>query len=1249
MYVLDSWNIGSGWSDSFSYSFDGVSFPGWEWNYPNFPSNLCGAGNGDNYVRIFGTVPHTATSVTFRITSEYDQATDNESFGIRDLYLLIDSSVSTPSKQCIISQAAVSSRSCICSEGTYYTGSTCAACHSNCNACYGPSASECYNCKWGTSGWNGNSCVPCDASCSHCFGSNANQCGYCAANYYYFEWTTECFIKCPFPLVPTSTACYGDSCVSPCTKDQFVYWDSSCSSTCPFPYQQDVVATVVKICKYPCTDVEYLYSDGTCRHECPSPLTISYTKGNMKLCTSSCSTTNYLYWTGACVSTCPSPFISKVQYGRNFCYPPCPSGQYLYWNNDCMNTCSGFLTATSTNGVLYCNFPCPSISQYLYWNGSCYSDCAFPLRGRTEKERLYCDYPGPTSSFLYWDSTSETTCVFPLLQRIEGTGTYARQYCDYKCTLWEHLYWNGVCMSECLFPLTAVMQKGRRFCNYPCSGSQYLYWNSSCIGQCNFPLSSRTWNGALFCDYPCDTSEFLYADGTCDSTCLYPFNQRVEGSPMQRQFCDFPCGMPRPVFYWNGTCMENCHFLFSKSFKYSQAFCNFPCSNGYYLNYDGSCVPFCNSPLITIAYGVEKYCMFSCPSAFDFYYWNHTCLSTCPQPLLQKTLGDQKWCTFPCQSNQFLMFDGSCSETCEYPFEYKYEAGYKYCIRQCQNIDHYLYWNNSCLDSCKPPLRNQSFNSTYLCLLPCDNQLDYYNIHTGECQSECLAPARDESHLYLTCLSPPVYIDYGSILDNFIPSSRYSPYAVIEMLQYIRYIDMPLPPRLRELILSQSKGILTLRHGLPMSESVREQFAKHPLPDMYERNNLHSEFLVNFWEELTSWMIVCIATFFIMGIEKVLSRRQVGVIKVIFTKLRVISAWNLCLILLATSIDDIIFFSALNFRSREHLNASFSVLSLEIAIFMLCILIFLFVGIFFVVKRFASISLKIRSSSTHEFNQLVQRWEGFQVFFNGFNKKTFILNRWFYLLYMIRIGLPMIICFSLEQYPLAQVILYLAFSFFILGYILGTKPLIRKINYYQLVTVETAVFVINLCLFIMKICHLKTAQNTHQFAMLGDVIVCASTFLNFSNMGFFVWKILNASRIITSHLSKDRSASQAMWIQLVVIYLQQGGMGFEEIFIDLKTKKIFSGSDQIYQKDENIDNSSSMAETRSSIRTEPINLTETELLETTFAQSGQDFFDVPRVVRRSAQRRPQLELENNSIHYPISNRHGKRNRKMILS
>jgi len=327
--------------------------------------------------------------------------------------------------------------------------------------------------------------------------------------------------------------------------------------------------------------------------------------------------------------------------------------------------------------------------------------------------------------------------------------------------------------------------------------------------------------------------------------------------------------------------------------------------------------------------------------------------------------------------------------------------------------------------------------------------------------------------------------------------------------------------------------------------------------------------------------------------------------------------------------------------SSQRPNGSFSVLSMEISIFIICALIFLFAGIILLVKRFSHISLKIRSSSVQEQQRLLKKWLGYQVLTNGFNKTDTMLNHWFYILYTIRIGIPMIICSVLYKNPLAQVTLYLVFSFLILGYILKTKPLLRKINYIQLLVVETTVMVINLCLFILKICHLMTSQNTHQVAILGDVIIMANAVINFSNILFFFAKIINAYRVIRSSMTKDKNISKTVWLQLFVIYLQQGGMGFEEVFIDLETKRLFSTPDQVYRNEDG-----SQFDAKNSTQTDPMTLTETELLQSTFSQSSfQDFFEVPRIIKRSSQRRFNLD---GSVHLPTSHRNKNKKKKMIL-
>ena len=1173
IYILDTWD---GHYDRFAYSFDGVEVTGWGFDLGDYSTNYCGTTYQDLInMKVYGTIPHTASSVTFRMIAYLDEPSNNESFGFRDLYLLLDGNLNTGSRQVAYASITLySGKQTPCADGTYFNGASCSACHSYCQNCYGPGQGDCYSCKYGTSGWDGNKCVACDGSCITCFGTASNQCGQCVSGYYYFSWTTQCFLRCPWPLKTSVATCFGGQCTSPCAKDQYVYWDSSCSSTCAFPLVEDVTLTVIKLCKYPCSDVEYLYWDGTCQQDCAYPLTVTYGPGNMKYCNYICGTTNYLYWDGTCKSSCASPLISKVQNSRNFCLQPCPAGQYLYWNNDCMDTCGGFLSSSTVNGVLTCSFPCSSASfPYLYWNGSCYGSCGFPLRARSEKGELYCDYPGPDSDFMYWDSTSETGCSLPLLQRTEGTGTYARKYCDYKCALEQYLYWDGTCGAECVFPLTQVIQKGRQFCTYTCTvGSQYLYWDGSCQSGCVSPLSPRNEAGYLYCDYPCDYSEYLYSDGSCSSTCDSPFTPRTT---MSRQFCDFPCSGTTPVWYSNSTCRASCGAPLVTTTKYGHSFCSFPCADELYLYTNGSCLSDCNSPFFSQSYGIEKYCGSVCSDPTDFYYWNGSCLATCSSPFTQYTISGQKWCLNPCRASQFIYPDDSCQETCEWPLVERTEAGIKYCFNECPG--DYVSWNGSCLSSCDFPLRIKQKSFAQVCLLPCDDPMGYYDVKKKSCQQECTGyPSKNKNHEYLVCLSSASESeDYSSIsiLDLLIDESdnpqKRTIASVNKLLQHIRYVDMDIPLRLQKLIMSQGKNILSLRYGQVISSETKETFAKRSIPAVFEAQDLHSEFLVNFWHELTSWMIVVIAAFFVLGLEGVASVKSWNTLKMICSKLRVILAWNFCLILIATSVDEIVLFAGIEFMSlKGAFGSSTSVLSFEVCLVIICTALVLLAGTFFLSFKFQKVKENSVETDTQvDYKSFLARWQGYQALYNGFRRSRKAPNYLFYFFYIVRLALPMVITCTLYTYPLIQTILFVIVSVGILAYIFEAKPLIRKINFVQLALIETTVLLANVCLLILKLLDNKDAANTHKAAILGDIIVCANAIINILIIAFFLVKLWHGIKTIFIYQMRQQKRDWMMWLQLIVYYLQQGGFGFEEIFIDEEVSKIFNHPDELIKEE----------------------------------------------------------------------------------
>ena len=1159
-WAIDSWDLDQNdHDDGFELYFDGTVVDGWYMSLYTFPYQLCG--NTATYwnelpMRIFGTIPHTASTLTFRVVADLNEDSCNESFGFRDISFIFDQNEDTVGETlCATADITLPDKNCECDEGYYYTSSGCKACNSYCSSCWGSSASECYACvNSDLITYDGTECVPCYSTCATCFGGASIQCLTCISGYYYISWTRECVIYCPWPLTVGSD---GATCTSPCGIDEYIAPDgTTCLSSCSSPYQTLTEHTVIKLCINPCSPVEYLYWDGSCQHDCGSPLTISSTYSNYKLCTYDCDASEYLFPDGTCGSSCDSPLVTRLTNNRYFCDSPCLTGRYLYWNGECLDSCSDYLTTSTSDGISYCNYPCDT-SEYLFWNGSCLGDCPYPLQTREERLRLYCDYPTDTSEYLYWDGTSSSSCSETWLSgRVESTPN--RKFCDFTCDSYSYVYWNGSCLEDCPYPLEVTVSNNIPYCEYSCSGSTYLYWNGSCLGSCDSPLTKRTEGGKDFCDYPCLTAQYLYWDGTCSFDCSGYFLTRVEGG---RQFCDFPCGSSEPYLYWNGTCKGSCISPFVVSTEKEKDYCNFKCSYGQYLYSNGSCLDRCDDASEFepwVVNSVEKYCNQASTASDEvdctgnYYYWNNTCHDKCEAPLVQRAVGTQKWCLYPCLMGQFLYPDSRCLDTCNPPFRLREENGYKYCDYSCKSKE-YAYWNGSCLSTCNSPLRRQTTPYGLSCLLPCETSDLYYHNSTGACTEECSAPAISEDDAYPICLVKPTVVSDGSFLDIFVQGSSGSPsFATIPyLLQYARFLDIQMPPRLKSLVVSKGRGIVTLRFGQYMPDDMIETYPSNPIPTAFLNRTMHAEFIVNFWSELTSWTLIALVILLLGIMESIcLLVGRWKKAEAVFGKLRVLARWNLPLIMLATSVGDIVMYSILELISLGNTTA----VSVELCLVMLGLLIALvFVG-YNLVPIFAVSKRKIiLHNSDNDYKNFLKKWENCQVLFRGFRDHV-SLNGYFYLLYTFRIAFPMFIASVAYKVPIFQAGFYVAFSLLVLGYITLKKPVNRKINHIQLIVIETLVLVINFALLLLCIMNITNSQGSSAFVRLGDVVVYGSTIYNVLIVGFLIAKVAHGIMVISQNKVQDKS----IWLQLLVFYLQQAGMGFEEIFVDEKAAEIFN-------------------------------------------------------------------------------------------
>jgi len=561
--------------------------------------------------------------------------------------------------------------------------------------------------------------------------------------------------------------------------------------------------------------------------------------------------------------------------------------------------------------------------------------------------------------------------------------------------------------------------------------------------------------------------------------------------------------------YWDGTCSIQCSSPLSPRITAGLRFCDYPCSQpSLSLYWNGSCLPSCGSPLTFRIENNKQYCDFPCSSLSDYLYWNKTCLPSCNQPLVPKIEG---YCNF--------------------------------CINKCDPSD-FSYWNGSCLPTCPGPLTQQNVGIYSYCNPPCKNKAMFYNEELQTCSSECKQPAYiDNSKGYLRCLSikNSLLHEGSSSLLNFLlyaplgPPRTLTIVTLVKPMQYVKYLDINMPPRLQRLAISKGRNVLSLSSGMQMSQDIQNYFIRQALPFAFLKHNLHSSFLVNFWEDLTNILIALAMACAFFILER-LSRALDWVIpEIICQTLRVITKWNFCIMALMINIDGIVLFSALEFQSLD-LSSNYSGINFAV------VLIFLFAIILFI-PAFIYLFKKRRKSQTIS--------QDFQVLFNGFRNNS-ILSQLFFLIYAFRIGIPMLIAVCLETTPIGNTALQILLSFGMLTLLIIKKPFTKRINHYQFLLFESIVLLMNLCMLLLTILSAKNQQTSKFAVLLADFVVIGNDLINLMCLVFLIIKLHIESKLILSFTKKykiPRSERIALWLQLLYIPLQLSHMGFEEIIV----------------------------------------------------------------------------------------------------
>jgi hypothetical protein len=410
-----------------------------------------------------------------------------------------------------------------------------------------------------------------------------------------------------------------------------------------------------------------------------------------------------------------------------------------------------------------------------------------------------------------------------------------------------------------------------------------------------------------------------------------------------------------------------------------------------------------------------------------------------------------------------------------------------------------------------------------------------------------------ENDLYFKCLPTPAVTDFGSVVGLLLESSAdpgmVTFLTVAKLTQPIRYISIDFPSRLETLILNKGRKFLSLELGFKMPSKIQKHFTLETIASVFENQGLHSSFLVNFWQDLSSiWIAIglLISVKFVKLLSKIFKWKFA---EFLCDSFDFIVRWNFILILLAIDIDDIALFASLEFRTFRGGSAA-AIWSLVICILMIILMSGYLVFTFCLATRARDLknnknSKTIVSSERQSFHNFLSRWEGYQVLFRGYKNGRHFTHL-FYFFYTIRLAAPMVIAAGYYTLPMMQATAYFFISCVTVSYIAFAQPIKTKVNQIQVLTIESFVLVNYFGVFLLAIFDQTGIEASLASVIIGDVVILANLSINLLLIACLLVKIGLQIKIIVDLGKKKVLKQKSAWFQLVFLLIQQCGMGFEK-------------------------------------------------------------------------------------------------------
>ena len=293
------------------------------------------------------------------------------------------------------------------------------------------------------------------------------------------------------------------------------------------------------------------------------------------------------------------------------------------------------------------------------------------------------------------------------------------------------------------------------------------------------------------------------------------------------------------------------------------------------------------------------------------------------------------------------------------------------------------------------------------------------------------------------------------------------------------------PWRLQLLFQSTGSDLISLSIDFSIPNNIQDEFDNYPLPDVFEKYSLDSNFINNMWDLMNSALLVIFGILALL-LLKPMFKKNFKVNRIILRILQSLK-WNIPIAMISGGAGEIIFYSSLQIQNTP-LDSTISIVSFFISLFMIFWVLVILALCIKILRGFHLQRRKIRPSSPPRAKEWLEKWKGYEILYEEIEEKS-LFSLAYMVIYVIRTILFFAIIANLYEYPLAQSILINIINILIFLYLLYYKPLKDIWNTIQLFINEILGDVITICVLALAIMDRAEIEARYSRATIGNVII----------------------------------------------------------------------------------------------------------------------------------------------------------------